>query len=228
MAIVTLCPQCQTGFAVAPEHLSAADGWVRCGRCAHVFAVDQHLFEMDDPQPIQEFVQPLSKPLLSPPPARHIQRTAAAKYAHGLSWLLAVLLVMQWLVFQRHMLVARMPELSPLMHSLCELADCQVSAWMDPEQVSLESSSFKRLADGRFVFEGVVRNTGDALLAAPALELSLTRHGDVMVRKVVSTAQLHLPATLLPRRSQNFSLNFSLDSVVAADIDGFTALLFYP
>ena len=63
MAIVTLCPQCQTGFSVQPEHLSAADGWVKCGKCEHLFQVDQHLFEMDDPQPVQEFLQPLSRPL---------------------------------------------------------------------------------------------------------------------------------------------------------------------
>jgi len=50
MSIVTLCPQCKTAFAIQAEHYSAADAWVRCGRCAHVFEVDQHLshvFEVD-------------------------------------------------------------------------------------------------------------------------------------------------------------------------------------
>ena len=99
---------------------------------------------------------------------------------------------------------------------------------MDPDQVSIESSSFKRLAPERFVFEGVVRNLGDAQLAAPALELSLTRSGEVVVRKVISAEQLLFPATLKARRNQNFVLNFSLDSSVANGIDGYTALLFYP
>ena len=50
MSIVTLCPQCKTAFAIQAEHYSAADAWVRCGRCAHVFEVDQHLFEIDPPE----------------------------------------------------------------------------------------------------------------------------------------------------------------------------------
>ncbi|NDV14289.1 DUF3426 domain-containing protein [Crenobacter caeni] len=31
------CPQCQTRFKVSDAQLDAADGFVRCGRCAHVF-----------------------------------------------------------------------------------------------------------------------------------------------------------------------------------------------
>lgn len=228
MAIVTLCPQCQTGFVILPEHLSAADGWVRCGRCAHVFAVEKHLYEMDDPKPVQELVQPLSKPQ---PLTRHLQKNSAAPiqlHWYVMPWLLLLLLAIQWLVFQRNMLAARIPELTPALQAVCEQLDCQVSAWKDPEQVAIESSSFKRLPDGRFVFEGVVRNMGDAQLAAASLELSLTRQGEVVVRQVISPAQLGLPPTLPPRRNQSFSLNFSLDPAVSADIDGFTALLFYP
>lgn len=227
MAFVTLCPQCQTGFAVQPEHLSAADGWVRCGRCAHVFAVDKHLFEMEDPRPVQEFVQPLSKPLQASKPVQKSQ-SAAASHSFVLPGLLMLLLAMQWLVFQRHMLAARMPEVAPALHWTCQILDCQVQTWMDPDQVSIESSSFKRLGTERFVFEGVVRNVGDAQLAAPALELSLTRSGEVVVRKVISPEELLFPATLKARRNQNFVLNFGLDPSVANGIDGFTALLFYP
>jgi len=60
MSIVTLCPQCKTAFAIQAEHYSAADAWVRCGRCAHVFEVDQHLFEIDPPT---DEVQPPSDDL---------------------------------------------------------------------------------------------------------------------------------------------------------------------
>ena len=227
MAIVTLCPQCQTGFAVQPEHLSAADGWVRCGQCAHVFAVDKHLFEMDDPRLVQEFVQPLSHPLHVAKPVQK-NPSPATSLAYLLSGLLVLLLATQWLVFQRHMLAARMPELAPAWQWTCEQLNCQVQAWMDPEQVSIESSSFKKGADERFVFEGVVRNTGDAQLAAPSLELSLTRSGEVVIRKVISAEQLRFPATLNARRNHHFFLNFSVDPSVASGIDGFTALLFYP
>jgi hypothetical protein len=105
---------------------------------------------------------------------------------------------------------------------------CELQPFKDPEQVSIESSSFKRLADNRLVFEGAVRNLGDAELAAPALELSLTSHGEVRVRKVVPADQLGLTDILPARRNQNFSFTFSLEPAVSADIDGFKALLFYP
>ena len=78
------------------------------------------------------------------------------------------------------------------------------------------------------MFEGAVRNLGDAELAAPALELSLTSHGEVRVRKVISADQLGLTDILPPRRNQNFSFTFSLEPAVSVDIDGFKALLFYP
>ncbi|MSQ66492.1 MAG: DUF3426 domain-containing protein [Limnohabitans sp.] len=227
MAIVTLCPQCHTGFTVLPEHLSRADGWVRCGRCAHVFAVDQHLYEMDDPRPVQEFIQPLSRPTLkrrSDPPVRNIQ-------SRMWLWLLPVLatvLLIQVTLLQRHWLAARVPELRPALRWLCQPLACVVQSLKDPEQVSMESSSFKRLADNRFAFEGVVRNPGDAELATPSLELSLTSHGQVSLRKVIGAQQLGLPDSLPARRTITFSFDFSLDPALSAEIDGFKALLFYP
>ena len=227
MAIVTLCPQCQTGFTVLPEHLSVADGWVRCGRCSHMFAVDQHLYEMDDPRPVQEFTQPLSRP------SQNRQSATPVRKKPSLLWLwmqcvFAGFFLIQLILFQRHWLAARVPELRPVLLWLCQPMACDVLPFKDPEQVSIESSSFKRLADNRLVFEGAVRNLGDAELAAPALELSLTSHGEVRVRKVVPAAQLGLTDILPARRNQNFSFTFSLEPAVSADIDGFKALLFYP
>jgi predicted Zn finger-like uncharacterized protein len=36
-SLITICPQCQTGFRVTPEQLAARQGLVRCGSCAAVF-----------------------------------------------------------------------------------------------------------------------------------------------------------------------------------------------
>jgi predicted Zn finger-like uncharacterized protein len=227
MAIVTLCPQCQAGFNVQPEHLSLADGWVRCGLCAHVFAVDQHLYEMDEPRPVQEFIQPLSRP----EQARALEVQTGNPSALAVNLLLAVMslvLCTQWVLFQRHGLASRVPELAPALRWLCQPFACDVYVLLDPEQVSLESSSFKRLADNHYVFEAVVRNLGDAELAAPALELSLTSRGQVSLRKVIQATELGLPQTLPARRNHSFSMHFNVEPVLSADIDGFKALLFYP
>ena len=227
MAIVTLCPQCQAGFTVQPEHLSLADGWVRCGLCAHVFAVDKHLYEMDDPKPVQEFIQPLSRPeqvrALELQTGQHDEWVGNTVLA-----VMCLVLCLQLVLFQRHWLASRVPELAPALHGLCQPVGCNVREWLDPEQVSMESSSFKRLADNQYVFESVVRNLGDAELAAPALELSLTSHGQVSLRKVIPASELGLPTALPARRNHSFSLHFSVEPTLSADIDGFKALLFYP
>ena len=39
---ITHCPNCQTAFKVREEHLRAANGWVRCGKCQNVF--EAHLY----------------------------------------------------------------------------------------------------------------------------------------------------------------------------------------
>lgn len=34
---ITRCPECATVYQVEPEQLQAAQGWLRCGQCQHVF-----------------------------------------------------------------------------------------------------------------------------------------------------------------------------------------------
>ena len=49
----TQCPFCQTVFGVAPEHLAAADGQVRCGYCQQLFNAEENLL-IDLPEQEQE------------------------------------------------------------------------------------------------------------------------------------------------------------------------------
>jgi len=192
-----------------------------------MFAVDQHLYEMDDPRPVQEFTQPLSRPSQNRQSATPVRKRPSMLWL-WMQYVFVAFFLIQLILFQRHWLAARVPELRPVLLWLCQPMACDVLPFKDPEQVSIESSSFKRLADNRLVFEGAVRNLGDAELAAPALELSLTSHGEVRVRKVISADQLGLTDILPARRNQNFSFTFSLEPAVSVDIDGFKALLFYP
>jgi len=50
MALATTCPQCKTSFRVVPDQLKLRRGYVRCGRCRHVFAGVDHLRYVDDAQ----------------------------------------------------------------------------------------------------------------------------------------------------------------------------------
>jgi len=50
MTLATTCPQCKTSFRVVPDQLKLRRGYVRCGRCRHVFAGVDHLRYVDDAQ----------------------------------------------------------------------------------------------------------------------------------------------------------------------------------
>lgn len=66
---ITQCPSCATKFKVTQEQLSVSEGWVRCGRCEHVFDATEHLLDAQ-----------LTKPLTATPAATNaLQATAAAE-----------------------------------------------------------------------------------------------------------------------------------------------------
>lgn len=43
MSLITRCPACDTLFKVVADQLKIAQGWVRCGHCAHVFDASAQL-----------------------------------------------------------------------------------------------------------------------------------------------------------------------------------------
>ena len=47
MSLATRCPECGTTFKVVRDQLRISDGWVRCGRCSHVFDGTEHLYDPD-------------------------------------------------------------------------------------------------------------------------------------------------------------------------------------
>ena len=49
MSLATRCPECGTTFKVVRDQLRISDGWVRCGRCSHVFDGTEHLHDPDAP-----------------------------------------------------------------------------------------------------------------------------------------------------------------------------------
>ncbi len=51
MSLVTRCPACATTFKVVRDQLRISDGWVRCGRCSHVFDATLDLRDLDAEPP---------------------------------------------------------------------------------------------------------------------------------------------------------------------------------
>lgn len=228
MAIVTLCPQCQTAFAVQAEHYSAADAWVRCGRCAHVFEVDQHLFELDEPSPPPapeikvDLVRTRSKPASRQP-------EMSTGIWNFFSFSLLLLLGFQILLHQRHQIRGINPELTPVLTSICEVLSCELHWPMQPEKMSMESGSFKHLGGNDYAFEGVIKNQSDSLMSAPALELSLTDEIDMpVIRKIITSEDMGLSSPMRDHRAQSFEVRFSLEPEASSKINGYRAFLFYP
>src|SRR5688572_22494841 len=74
MAMLTRCPACNTSFRVAPAHLQAQQGMVRCGRCMTVFDGFKTLSTVEDATALQKTVQPAA--------AQPAQRAASETSSH--------------------------------------------------------------------------------------------------------------------------------------------------
>ncbi|MEJ7686068.1 MAG: zinc-ribbon and DUF3426 domain-containing protein [Variovorax sp.] len=58
MSLVTRCPACATAFKVVRDQLRISDGWVRCGRCSHVFDATVDLHEAPEAAPVPSKDEP--------------------------------------------------------------------------------------------------------------------------------------------------------------------------
>lgn len=82
MSLVTRCPACTTTFKVVRDQLRISDGWVRCGRCSHVFDATLDLHEAPDATPAAGAASsppPSSAPAAKPePPERPSEESRRA------------------------------------------------------------------------------------------------------------------------------------------------------
>jgi len=241
---ITHCPQCETAFKVSPQQLELAKGWVRCGRCAHVFEAALHFETPPDipvaPLPSAE-APSLFRAAMAPavaanelkpyPSPKNTEQTDAEEPAQPLKWLLAtgvlvLVLFMQFVVAQRNWLGAEEPALRPMLSALCA---CEVTWPREPEAVLIESSSFTESPDGGYTVQLRLKNTQHHPVAMPALELSLTDLQDqVLVRRVFTAQELLGKDHVQALRDVRSTLNFDLDDKVSKRITGFRAIVFYP
>jgi predicted Zn finger-like uncharacterized protein len=67
MSLATRCPECGTTFKVVRDQLRISDGWVRCGRCSHVFDGAEHLHDTDAAPGAAEVAPPETPSRVSTP-----------------------------------------------------------------------------------------------------------------------------------------------------------------
>lgn len=77
MTLATRCPPCGTVFRVVQDQLRVSEGWVRCGRCDHVFHAVEVLFDIDSGEAVQ-LALPGETEVAAPLPAPAAQTVAPA------------------------------------------------------------------------------------------------------------------------------------------------------
>ncbi len=238
---ITHCPQCETAFKVSPQQLELAKGWVRCGRCAHVFEAALYFESSPNmpapPRPSADapsLFRAAMTPSVAANGANAVLPAAPVPSAGAvvpLKWVMAavllmVLLLLQLLVAKRNWLAAQEPALRPVLSALCA---CEVIWPREPEAVLIESSSFTENPDGGYTVQLRLKNTQYHPVAMPALELSLTDFQDqVLVRRVFTAQELSGKDHVQALRDVRSTLNFDLDDAVSKRITGFRAFVFYP
>jgi predicted Zn finger-like uncharacterized protein len=113
--------------------------------------------------------------------------------------MLAATLCLQVLVQQRDNVAALEPALKPLLQSLCKPLQCDVGPLRRIEAVVIDSSSFNKTDSDSYRLNFSLKNTGNAAVAMPSLEVTLTDTQDqALVRRVLSPGQFGAIAMLLP------------------------------
>jgi predicted Zn finger-like uncharacterized protein len=241
---ITHCPQCETAFKVSPQQLELAKGWVRCGRCAHVFEAALHFETPPDipTPPVPSADAPsLFRAAVAPAvavtevntdfPLRSATTAADEAATLPMKWLVAagmlvLALLLQFVMVQRNWLAAEEPALRPLLSTVCA---CEVTWPREPEAVLIESSSFTENPQGGYTVQLRLKNTQHHPVAMPALELSLTDLQDqVLVRRVFTAEEISGKDHVQALRDVRSTLNFDLDDKVSKHITGFRAVVFYP
>jgi predicted Zn finger-like uncharacterized protein len=151
---------------------------------------------------------------------------------------LLLALALQWAVQKKDVLAAQEPRLAPWLQAMCRPLGCTVRPLRRIESLVIENSSFSRTGPDVYRLRFTLKNTGDAALEIPALEVTLTDSQDQpLVRRVTLPAEFGAIAATVGPRSEvagNLTLKVAAPGVPAAGQAGFLAvtgyriLAFYP
>ena len=144
--------------------------------------------------------------------------------------LLLVSLGLQVLVQERDRIAAFQPRSLGLLQALCVPLRCEVKPLRQIESIVVDSSSFRKVHDNVYELNLGIKNGASTALAMPSIELALTDSQDQPVlRRVLSPAQLGATAVLAAGADWSGSLPVGVaDSTIAARIEGYRVLAFYP
>jgi len=144
------------------------------------------------------------------------------------SILLALGLIGQILVHDRHRLAASQPSWRPMLELLCAPLDCKVNLYRKIGAVVVESSSFNRVDGGVYHFAVTLKNRSDLMLEMPAVELTLTDANEQPVlRRVFRPQDLGANTTLAAHAEWSSTLLVRI-ATGTTPMAGYRVLAFYP
>lgn len=141
-------------------------------------------------------------------------------------FLLLLVLGMQWLWIERHVLASMDPVVGNRLNAACRVLGCEILPLQIRDGVLIESSSLTP-HDGGFQLRWSVRNVTTQALQMPALELTLLDAQDkALVRRVLEVTQQGAPTFLAPGQTWEGQLHL----VPEADLvpAGYRLFSFYP
>lgn len=163
--MLTRCPTCHTRFRVHLEHLYAASGQVRCGRCSHVFDARHQAIALEPPSLLSPVALTHSKPQ-----NKH-NKNKTILWNFG-SLLLGIILFMQWLWWERYWLIQQ-PYIDLLVVTMCQHLPCNMPEFRDLHRIQIMERSLDTSTPGIAVFKLLMINQAAQAQSYPLLELKL-------------------------------------------------------
>jgi hypothetical protein len=119
------------------------------------------------------------------------------------------------------------PSLQPIAHTLCGISTCTSAKHMQIDGWRIESSSFQREGAQSFRLTLQLKNTQNANLLIPHLELSLQDATDsLLVRKTIAIATLD--KSVAAGEEHTYTFFITPESNLITKISGYQLVLFYP
>ena len=155
-----------------------------------------------------------------------------------LAGICVMLLGVQWAVQHKDQVIAAEPRSLRVLQALCKPFRCRIKPLQRIESLLIDSVSLVKLDSDSFRFSFVLKNTADAPLEVPLLELTLTDIYDkAVLRRVVSPVEFGARSgELLAAHSDTggvINLTVAPDEraerpITAAIVSGYRVLIFYP
>lgn len=208
------CPECHALYRISRHQLTAADGWVRCGECSHVFEARETLSDEDEhhpqlplgmpealPRPPVETTGPTTQDIDIGGPGTP-EKASASRRAGWLStllWSFGILALLALLAGQYVLVIrdqlAQTPALRPWLQQLCRIRGCTLPPLRALNRIELLSRNVFTHPNipHALMLTATIDNTAPFAQPYPQLEISFSD----LQGKVVAIGRFK-PAQYLP------------------------------